>query len=440
MKPALFPFAFLVLVLVTRAAPSPDALEVTPDLLDRLQAEAEGQSPALQAAGARTESANAAVAAVRTWEDPTASFGLWGSTSKGFESSQEGNLIYGIDQKLPLYGRPDLRRKVAAADASRLQLAAEFETQKLRRDLRVALDNLALAGIAAEVAERDLGWIDATASEVDHRYRVAQASQVDWLKVQTERAVAADDLRTKRLDLDHGAFTLNRLLNRDLHSPWPRVAVPALQPSVYYTPRLVDAALAAEPQLKVLHQESASAQAAAALTRKQRLPDISVGLEARQYSGDGGFREGTATVSFSLPWLNRDAYAKDWRRDQQMKRASDFAAADYALSVREELHHHVVNLDAARRRAVLFREQLVPLAEQTLSSAQSAWEHNLGPFQDILEAHRLLLADELAADQALTDQDAMLAEISLLTGSRDTAALVALAGDPSADHHSEDAP
>jgi hypothetical protein len=83
------------------------------------------------------------------------------------------------------------------------------------------------------------------------------------------------------------------------------VAVPPSSPRIYYTPQLVDAALAAEPQLKVLRQESASAQAAADLTRRQRLPDVSVGLEARQYSGDGGFREGTATVSFSLPWLNK---------------------------------------------------------------------------------------------------------------------------------------
>jgi outer membrane protein TolC len=432
MKPALFTLAFLTLA--ARALPAPDAVEVTPDLLDRLQAEAEGRSPALQAAGARTESANAAVAAVRTWDDPVASFGLWGSTSKGFESSQEGNLVYGIDQRLPLYGRPDLRRKVAAADAVRLQLAAEVETQRLRRDLRVSLDALALAGTAATVGEQDLAWIDTTAAEVDHRYRVAQASQVDWLKVQTERAMAANDLQTRRRELEHGAFTLNRLLNRDLHSDWPRVAVPTLQPSVYYTPQLVAAALDAEPQLKVLHQESASAQAAADLTRKQRLPDVSVGLEARQYSGDGSFREGTATVSFSLPWLNRGAYDQDWRRDQQLKRASEFAEEDHALAVREELHHHVVTLDAARRRAVLYRDQLVPLAEQTLASAQSAWEQNRGPFQDILDAHRLLLADRLAAAQALVDQDTMLAEISLLTGSRDTAALVALAGTPLAEH------
>jgi outer membrane protein, heavy metal efflux system len=413
---------------------TPAGAIVTAEFLDQLVAEGRAQSPALLAARARTAAASAAIAAVRTWDDPTASFGVSVPTARGFSSSEEGNLVYGLDQKLPLYGRPDLLRKVAAADASREQFAADYEAQKLRRDLAVALDGLALAGREAEIAEEDLEWLDTTLAAVDHRYRVGLASQVDWLKIQTARAMAGAGLTTKERERDHHAFALNRLLNRDLHAPWPRVAIPSLQPALYYTPQLVGAALEAEPELKVMRQESISAQAAADLTRRHRLPDVSVGVEARQYSGDGGLREGMATVSFSVPWLNRDRYDDDWRRDLQRKRATDLAATDYALSVRETLHHHIVDLDAARREALLYRDQLIPLTEQTLASAQTAWEHNLGGFQDILDAHRMLLADRLALAQALTDQGSLLAEISFLTGTRDPGTLPSLAGEPPADH------
>jgi hypothetical protein len=48
-----------------------------------------------------------------------------------------------------------------------------------------------------------------------------------------------------------------------------------------------------------------------------------------------------------------------------------------------------------------------------------------------MDAHRMLLADELALAHALSDQDALLAEISFLTGTRDPAGLAALAGSPS---------
>jgi outer membrane protein TolC len=286
------------------------------------------------------------------------------------------------------------------------------------------------------LAREDLSWLDATVSTVDHRYRVGQASQVDWLKAQTARAMAGDDLITKQEELEHRAFSVNRLLNRDLHTAWPNLAVPPLQPALYYTPQLVEAALASEPELRVARQESVSAQAEADLTRRSRLPDVSVGLQAWQYSGDGALKQAMATVSFSVPWLNRGKYDDDWRRDQARKRASELDAEDDALSVREELHHHVVDLDAARRQAVLYRDQLIPLTEQTLASAQSAWEHGLGSFQDILDAHRLLVADRTGQVEALSQQGSMLAEIRLLTGVRDTSALFALAGTEPSSHAS----
>ncbi|HEX3728636.1 MAG TPA: TolC family protein [Opitutaceae bacterium] len=435
-----FPLSCLLAACVTAAAGAyaSDSLPVaiTPDLLDQLVAEAQGQSPALQAADARLQAANSALSGVRTWADPTASFGVWAPGSGGFANSAQGNLIYGLDQKLPLHGRPQLMRQAAAAAADRERFASDSTALRLRRDLEVGLIALALAGREAGLAREDLSWLDATVSTVDHRYRVGQASQVDWLKAQTARAMAGDDLITKQEELEHRAFSVNRLLNRDLHTAWPNLAVPPLQPALYYTPQLVEAALASEPELRVARQESVSAQAEADLTRRSRLPDVSVGLQAWQYSGDGALKQAMATVSFSVPWLNRGKYDDDWRRDQARKRASELDAEDDALSVREELHHHVVDLAAARRQAVLYRDQLIPLTEQTLASAQSAWEHGLGSFQDILDAHRLLVADRTGQVEALSQQGSMLAEIRLLTGVRGTSALFALAGTEPSSHAS----
>ena len=190
MKSFLFQATSLVLLAVTPAglrasdlAPAPGRVEFTTGLIDRLLLEAQRQNPALQAAGARAEAANATVAAVRTWEDPTASFGLWAPTSKGFQSSEQGNLIYGISQKLPLHGVPDLKRKVAAADASREQFAEGYETQRLRRDLGVALADLALSGREAEIAGQDLGWLDAAAGVGGPTAATGwgRRGQVDWL-------------------------------------------------------------------------------------------------------------------------------------------------------------------------------------------------------------------------------------------------------------------
>ncbi|HSY53275.1 MAG TPA: TolC family protein, partial [Opitutaceae bacterium] len=299
-----FPFILvsiftLTLSIVARGNDADKRVAMTPDFIDQLMIEAQGHSPALAAAGARADSASAAVGSVRVWDDPTFTFGLWQSSSKGFEASEEGDIIYGLEQKLPTFGRPELARHVAEAEAAKEQLNVDYETQKLRRDLTVALVELALADESIDLAQQDLGWLETTVAAVDSRYKVGKSSQVEWLKIQTERAVAANELKTLKLERDHRQVEINRLLNRNLHAPWPAMALPGIIDAVPDDDQLASAALNFAPQLKVMQQEITENEAAAQVTRRQRLPEIGVGVQARQFSGDGGLREGTLSVSFS---------------------------------------------------------------------------------------------------------------------------------------------
>jgi outer membrane protein TolC len=190
----------------------------------------------------------------------------------------------------------------------------------------------------------------------------------------------------------------------------------------------------------VLNQQTTAAQAAADLTRRMRLPQIGIGVEAYQYSGDGGIRGGTLTVNFSLPWLNGHRYDSDWHRDRALVRASALDAKDYELTIREDLHHAIVDLDAARRQALLYRDEIIPLTEQTLASARTAWAANLGLFQDVLDTRRMLLDDQLAFARACAEQGRQLGGLELLTGTRDFSTLLELADASTAPddiHHSK---
>jgi outer membrane protein TolC len=429
---------FLVLLSLFPAlaatAPSDERILVTPDLIDRLLVEAKAINPGIEASNARADAASAAVASVRTWDDPTFRLGLWQSSPQGVKASQEGNIIYGVTQKLPVFGRPDLARNVAEAEAAEARLNVAYDTQKLRRDLTVTLLEMAFADRSLELGREDLGWLEATVSAVDSRYRVGKSSQVEWLKAQTERAKAADFLKTLESGREHDQVLLNRLLNRDLHTVWQRVELPEIAGPVPYTKALVRDALENAPKLRVLRQETEESDSAALLTRRQRLPEIGVGLEARQYSGDAGVREGALTVNFSLPWLNGTRYDSDLRRDLARKRARERDAADYELTIRENVHHMTVDLDAARRQALLYKEQIIPLTEQTLSSADSAWQSGTGSFQDVLEAHRMLVENRLTLARSTADQAGQMAELTFLTGVYDLTSYIS-GHSPEENHH-----
>ena len=406
-----------------------NAVVITTDYINRLVAEARTNNPSLKAADSRVRSATLNAQAVRTWDDPMAMFGGSVYSDRGFNPSEDGNLAYGVEQKLPLWGRPKLARKVAETESSMREAEVNYRAHQLRSDITKALMKTALAETVVEVGEQDLAWLEATAKATDNKYRAGQAVVADTLQIQNEVAKRNDTLRTDRRRLAHEHFTLSRLLNRDASSGWPLLKLPPVAPEIPLSAKLLALALQNEPKLKVLEQEIKQAGASAELTRKMRLPDVSLGVEGRQYSGDGGFRSGMFTLRFSLPWANGDKYRKDYARDKEKQKSAEQEREDQILMVREELHHLAVSVEAMRREALLHRDEITARATQALASRVSEWEAGRGSFRDVLDARRMLLESQLMSARATGEEHQMLAEMLLWTGLENLEALLPLAGE-----------
>jgi outer membrane protein TolC len=216
-----------------------------------------------------------------------------------------------------------------------------------------------------------------------------------------------------------------------VNAPWPSLQLPDPAPAVPFSERLISLALASEPRLKVLQQEVKEAEAMAEITRKSRLPDISFGIEGKQYHGDGGFRMGMFKLSFPVPWVNADKYRKDYFRDKERQKAAEEERRDRVLTVREQLHHLTVEIEALRREALLYRDEIAVRADQALSNRLTDWETGRGTFRDVLEARRTLLESQLMAARAIAEQRQTVAELLLWTGLDNAEALAPLATEPS---------
>jgi outer membrane protein TolC len=351
-------------------------------------------------------------------------------SSRGMDPAQQGDLAYGLEQKLPLWGRPELNRRVAGAEVSLRQAEAGLRLQVARRDIAKGLLATAFAERVVGIGEQDLAWLDVTAKAVENKYSAGGAVLADTLQIQNEAAKRNDELLTDRHRLAHERFALNRLLNRGADSRWPSLQLPPVGPLIPLSQKLLTLALQSEPRLKVMEQEIKQAAAAAELTRKSRLPDLSFGVEGRQYSGDGGFREGDFTLRFSLPWFNGGKYRKDYQRDKEKQKSAEQEREDQMLMVREELHHQSVEIEASRREALLYSGEITVRAAQALTSRLSDWETGHGMFRDVLDARRLLLDSELTAARASSEQNERLAELLLWTGLESVEALAPLANEP----------
>src|SRR3954463_12035937 len=112
-----------------------NSVALSTEFINRLVSEARRNNPSLKAASHRVRAAELNAGAVRTWEDPTALFGGSVFSERGMNPSEEGDLAYGVEQKLPLWGRPKLSRRVAEADLSMREADLNFRFLQLRSDV-----------------------------------------------------------------------------------------------------------------------------------------------------------------------------------------------------------------------------------------------------------------------------------------------------------------
>ena len=409
-------------------ASTTNVLQLTPALVNQLAEEMRTNHPALLAADSRTNAAAAGLAAVRTWEDPMLRLG--GMASDQEMRAENGDILYGVEQKLPLFGKPAAARRIARAELGVEMANADYQFQILKSDLAKVAFRAALDEQIVAIGEQDLTWLQTMIETTEAKYQSGQATLVESFQVQNERAKRTTQLQTDRANLMHLRVSLNRMLGRGLQSSWPTLQLPTLAGQVFYNEKLVQFATKFEPKLRMMREQTAQAQAMVDATRRMRYSDVSAGFLGRNYSGNGEFRQAEFMVSFSLPIVNSKKYRADLRRDEARLKTTELELTDYELSVREEVHNLTVKIDAARREALVYQEEIIPRSESALASARAAWESGRGMFRDVLEARRMLLEGRLMHARAVSEQYQMLSELVLCCGLGDLEALQMIGAAP----------
>jgi outer membrane protein, heavy metal efflux system len=399
---------------VSSFAAATNAVVVTSELVEALVAEARTNHPALRAADVRADAAVWNASAVRTWEDPVARVGV-GAASREMRR-EEGDVLFGLEQKLPLFGKPQAEREVAQSEAVVQRREAAFRAQQVRASLHKQLLKLALAERLVELGRLDLAEVETLITTTEDRYRNGLATQVEVLTSQNERARRANAVRSDEALLTAERASLDRLLGRTNATAWPKLLLPRPITKMPGIEDMVRHSIEMAPQLEVMRASVRQAEALVKLAHKQRLPDVSVGVETRQYSGSGEFREGMVLLGLTLPWGNRSRYASGVKREERRLEAAQLDIADMQFAMRDEITRMTLGIENAQREAELYRTDILPRTRQALESAHAAWLNNRGMLREVLEARRMLLDAQVMEARAIAEQHTMLAELILNCG------------------------
>jgi outer membrane protein TolC len=398
-----------------------DAIHLTPTVMNRFAEELLTNAPSLLAADARSAAARANTEAVRTWADPEVSIGKM--FAEDAMRRNEGDLLYGVSQKLPLFGQPQAARSAAEAASRAAEARSSYQFQLLRLELVQQLLKKAVLDHHATLAAADLEWQASLTRITEERFKSGQGRAADVLRSQNERDILAADT-TNQVDLARqSGRELSRLLGRDPQIPWPTLHLPDLGPEVPFNSRIQQLTLRNEARLKVLRSEAANTDARVDVVRRAARPDVKVFGELRQYSGSGELRQGMVGIGLSIPWFNRSHYKADLSRARAEAEAARYDVEDYERIVPVEAERIATLANNARRRALALRDQVIPRTEELIEVLRRNWTTGEADLLPLLNARRAWIDNRRMEAEAVSEQWRMLAELTLCCGLADLEAL-----------------
>jgi len=370
------------------------------------------RNPSVEAMRQAWQADEQRIAQVSALDDPMLSYSFAPRT-RHLEGSDLGQKIQ-LSQKIPWPGKLSLK-----GDSARFQARATAEELELTR-----------LNLMEAAAQAFADWY-----YIHEALRINDINQDLWkefhaiaeLKYSTGRASKQDALRAEveQVMLEHQAIVLQRkqhdiksrintLLNR---SPVEDVPPPGTLYAVRKIPNaqeLRQHALAAHPLLKALDAQHRASQAQQSLAERDYYPDFNVtaGYNSLWEQEEKRFTVGVG-INIPLGQGKRDARLGESRaRARQVQWQISDKQAEIAGAVQSAYNR----VEESRHVLALYRDRLLPLADESLHATKTDYESGKGNFLDLVSAEKNLIQTQLNQVQARADYHRHLAMLASRTG------------------------
>lgn len=382
---------------------------------------ARAQNPELAAMRHEADAASERIQPAGALPDPVLRVELENVNNYGTSSAPSllpwkvGDTKYTLMQPIPLWGKRDLRRDVATADAQQASARVGATWNELAGKIKVAYAQYFLAA-GSERITKEVGDLLARMEQLAQaRYAGGLAAQQDAIRAQLEQTAIRAELITLDTDKRQASARLNALLAREagatLAEPQAVRQLPAA--TAFDAGALVQRARATNPAVAAEEARLRGAQSNRELTLRNRYPDILVGVVPTQM----GSRITTwgLMVEMNIP-LQRESRRSQEREAEAMVSAQRSRTQALQAQLMGELGENLAGLDAARRSEALIGGQLLPQSELSFRSALAAYENGKVDFATLLDAQRQIRKAKADRLKAQVDAQMRLAEIERIVG------------------------
>jgi len=321
---------------------------------------------------------------------------------------------YTLIQSIPLWGKRDLRKEVAAAQLDQIKGVRQSTVAEIHARIKTAYAQYYQTTGLKKLNEEILQLIGELEAVTQVRYASGLVPQQDVIRAQVEKTTLQSEIINLDIEQHHAKTRLNTALARPQHA---KIAEPQslrhIPPAKLEEATLLEKVLHNNPQLATQSAQIAAADATRRLVDKNRYPDVTLGIAPTQRGSNIDSWEAMVEVNIPIRF--------DTRRAQENEAGAMLSAAkerQQAISnlVTGELQESLSAYEAASRQELLITNTLMPQAELTFRAALSGYETGKVDFATLLDAQRSIKRARQDKLKAQVEQDLRITEIEKMVG------------------------
>lgn len=326
-----------------------------------------------------------------------------------------GSTRYLLMQSVPWFGKRDLQREVAGAEAVQADGQAVLTWLELSARIKSAYAAYYYLSGSEGLTRETLTLLDHLERVAQTRYANGFGEQQDVLRAQMAQTALRTELAELEYDRRREQSRLNALLSRPAMAELaaPAQLRPLPLPAQLDYDALAQKLRANNPQLQVAEAQVQSAGKGRDLAYAGRYPDFTLGVAPNQRGS--AVKSWDVMVEFNIPLQQESRRAREHEAEARVA-ASESRQQALLDSMLGALSENLYGLEAARRTESLTATRLLPQSELTYQSALAGYETGRVGFALLIDVQRQVLQAKQQRLKAQRDAQVSLAEVERLLG------------------------
>src|SRR5437667_11678258 len=175
--------------------------------------------------------------------------------------------------------------------------------------------------------------------------------------------------------------------------------------------------LAQRPEVQMARAKINGEKSKLQLAHRAWIPDPAIAIKGQRYNDAAeAVSELDAGLSFTIPWVNPGKYAAGVREARANLTAAEQGLEREQKEASRLLRDQLAKIETFHHHVELFRDKLVPQAQQAFEATQLSYESGKATFLDWISAQRNLRDIEAMGREHLTHYQMAVAELEAVIG------------------------